>query len=146
MKQTYIFRNYLKQLRIPVMLIFLMACTSLYTLAQGDPVVAQNWTMIEKSNTMIDVSAQVIKCDTQSPAQLYLEIFNESSNDQKAHFKLTLTNPLTKAQEVHEISLMVEKAAIVKPSCKNSDYPSLRLKIPAGWDPATVQFTIAFII
>ena len=146
MEQTYIFRNYLEQLRIPVLLISLMACTSLYTLAQGDPVIAQNWTMIGKSNTMIDVSAQVIKCDTQSPAQLYLEIFNESSNDQKAHFKVTLTNPLTKAQEVHEISLMVGKADIVKPNCQSSDYPSLRLKIPAGWDPAKVQFTLAFII
>lgn len=109
--------------------------------------VYQNWTMIEENeDIMIEVSGKVLKCDFMNPTQLYIEIFNESSIDQVAHFNLILTNPQTNAEEVHEISLSVLQGAIKKPSCENDDYPSLRLNIPDGWDPATVQLSLTFIL
>lgn len=108
-------------------------------------IVYKEWELIGESESMIEVSARVLKCNPQSATQLHLEIFNESSNDQTAHFKITLTNPDTNAQEVHTISLAVVKGAIVKPNCENNDLPGLRINIPTNWDPATVKIALTFI-
>jgi len=127
-------------------LITVLSMTNL--MAQTNPnneTIYKEWELIGESESMIEVSARVLKCNSQSVAQMHVEIFNESSNDQTAHFKITLTNPATNAQEVHTISLAVVKGAIVKPNCENNDFSGLRINIPSNWDPAKVKIALTFI-
>ena len=131
---------HLSQFIILLMLIFPSSLK-----AQTSSVISENWMMIGESSSMIEVSARIIKCASNSTSQIHLEIFNEGSTDQTAHFKVTLTNSLTNKQKLYEISLAVLQGAIVKPDCGNNKYPSLRLNMPAGWDPATVQVALTFI-
>ncbi len=105
----------------------------------------QPWTKLGESKTMMDVSGQVIRCHPDSAAQLHLNVFNENSADQVAHFTILLTNPLTLEQVTKEVSRNAEKYAMAIATCDDSNYPDLRMNIPTGWDPATVKITLTFI-
>ena len=105
----------------------------------------QPWTKLGESSTMMDVSGQVIRCHPDSSAQLHLNVFNENSIDQLAHFTIRITNPLSQDQVTKEVSRSMEKYKMALANCEDNNYPDLRINIPLGWDPSTVKITIIFI-
>ena len=107
--------------------------------------VYQPWTKLGESTTMMDVSGQVIRCHPDSSAQLHLNVFNENSVDQLAHFTIRITNPVTLEQVTKEVSRNMEKFKMAIVNCEDNNYSDLRMNIPVGWDPTTVKITITFI-
>ena len=95
--------------------VFLLLTLPSLVKAQAQPTSAtvyQPWTKLGESITMMDVSGQVVRCHPDSSAQLHLNVFNESSLDQLAHFTIRLTNPVTLEQVTKEVSRNTEKFKI----------------------------------
>lgn len=113
--------------------------------APSTSTVYQPWTKLGESTTMMDVSGQVIRCHPDSSAQLHLNVFNEGTADQLAHFTVILTNPITLGQVTKEVSRNSEKYKMLIAGCDDNNYPDLKINIPVGWDPATVKISINFI-
>ena len=128
--------------------VFLLMTFATMVKAQAQPAAAtvyQQWTKLGESTTMMDVSGQVIRCHPDSSAQLHLNVFNENSIDQLAHFTIRFTNPVTLEEVTKEVSRNTEKFKMLIASCDDNNYPDLRINIPVGWDPATVKITLTFI-
>ena len=128
--------------------VFMLLTLASLVNAQAQPpsaTVYQPWTKLGESTTMMDVSGQVIRCHPDSSAQLHLNVFNENSVDQLAHFTIRITNPVTLEQVTKEVSRNMEKFKMAIVNCEDNNYSDLRMNIPVGWDPTTVKITITFI-
>jgi hypothetical protein len=124
--------------------IFVLITNSAFA-QQSSETVYQNWKMLGESPTNMEISGRVVQCDPDSAVQLHLDILNEGPSAQVAHFNITITNPSSGAQVIKEISYSIALGEFAIPHCGTNDFAALRIGIPAGWDPATVQFTLTFI-
>jgi len=135
----------MRKLLVAALLLLLCSGVSMAQGNSGNSIVYQNWKMIGESPTHYEVSARIIKCNPESAVQVQLEVFNEGVGSQACNFKITMVNPSTKEQVVREINLTLGVGEMVKPSCDDNDKQMLRLNIPAGWNPETIEFTVTFM-
>jgi hypothetical protein len=109
------------------------------------PAISQNWSQIfEDESIMMEISVQVIQCDSTSDTAVFVEVFNETPSNDTAKFDLTMTNPDNGNTQTATISFYIEGAHIERPECGSSDNASLRLSLPSGWDPETVELSVTY--
>ena len=131
---------------LPLVLLILVLPNTIKAQGSKEPVIYQNWKMIGESSTNYEVSARIVSCSSNSAAQLQIELFNEGSTAQIAHFNLTITNPATNEKIVKEISHYMALGAFIMPTCDSKDDESLRINLPLNWNPTTTIFTLKFIL
>lgn len=131
-------------LTLSVLSLFLSVSLSAATSnSPKEEVVYKNWDKLGESSNHIDVFARVIKCT--NTAQVHLMVFNESAIDQVSKFSIEITNTADNQKTTKEVSFSTTKATIYKADC-NSDaaMESLKIDLPAGYDPSKVTITINF--
>lgn len=108
-----------------------------------EEVVYKNWDKLGESSNHIDVFARVIKCT--NTAQVHLMVFNESSIDQVSKFSIEITNTADNQKTTKEVSFSTTKATIYKADCNSeAGMESLKIDLPAGYDPANVTIKVNF--
>ena len=130
--------------RISIIILLMIFSNSLFA-QQTNETEYQPWKLLVETSKQLEVSGRVVKCNNNTTPQLFLQVFNENPAAQLAHFNITLKNPITLIEVVQEISINMSGGLLAKPLCEDTTYSSLRLNIPDGWDPSTVQFTLTLI-
>lgn len=126
-------------------IVCLFACSVAATelKAQSTPVVYKDWEMLIESNTLLDVSYRVIKCD--ATPQIHLLIFNENVFDQTAAFDLEITDVASGQKFVKSINFSAKKTTVYKALCdSDASLNALKFDLPSGYNPAslTVKITL----
>jgi len=126
-------------------LVLLLGFTGSVNAQTSYPAISQNWLQIfEDESIMMEISVQVIQCDSASDTAVFIEVFNETPNNDTAKFDLTMTNPDNGNTETATISFYIQGAHIERPECGSSDNGSLRLSLPSGWDPEKVELSVTY--
>lgn len=92
---------------------------------------------------MVDVSYQIIKCSSDSNAEILLNVFNEAGI--KTNFGITLhfTDNSNIKKDV-SIALNVPQGDMWIASCENNKYPKLKFQVPDGIDADSLVLTITY--
>lgn len=111
--------------------------------AQTNPIIYKDWTVLGESKTQIDVSYRVLKCST--VPQVHLFLFNENPKEQTADFEIEITDSTTDKKLVKHIVFKLDIGAISQASCESSTtLDTLKIDLPAGFNPLTVSLKITF--
>lgn len=126
----------------------LMLCVFVFseTKAQNNPnTIYKEWVMLGESATHVDVSCRIVKCGLTTPNQIHLSVFNESASAQTTNMTIVVKNNATNTSFSTQISYTSAVAALVKADCSSSTSTnSLKIDLPAGYDPNNLTVTITF--
>jgi len=117
-----------------------------YVNDSGDPEVLKDWSRLEESATLVDVSYKVVRCSAGGPASVLLQIFNEGGMVSNIGFSLSITDLTTGSVTSHSIqSVAAPFAQIITGTCDGADQPLLKFDLPSGFDGANVSIVISYI-
>ncbi len=126
----------------------LMLCVFVFSeaKAQNNPnTIYKEWVMLGESATHVDVSCRIVKCGLTTPNQIHLSVFNESASAQTTNMTIVVKNNATNTTFSTQISYTSAVAALVKADCSSSTSTnSLKIDLPAGYDPNNLTVTITF--
>lgn len=113
------------------------------TTVDSTETVYQEWIQIgEAPLAHIDFSARVVGCSGTN--QVLLNIFNETPQSQVITFTIKVKNVADGAETTQLITTTMGIGAMNIAACGDSTYDNLKINIPSGYDPSTVQITISF--
>lgn len=126
-----------------MLLLFSAAIT--LTKAQSRPEtrdeIIKEWAFLGESKTQLDVSYRVIKCS--GTGEVHLQIFNESPKDQVAKFDIEIYNT-DGTKFTKEVTFSVDRAAIVQPTCGETNLNDLKISLPANYNLQELKVKIIF--
>jgi hypothetical protein len=129
-------------------MIFLLAiiCSSLNAQSQNlpeVPVVYKNWLILGESNSHLDVSSRVVRCDAVNKVEL--KVISENNTNAVLHCTVTITNPKNGEKLTREINMAVTSFQTLAPSCgAGNPLPDLKIDLPESFDPMNIMTTIIF--
>lgn len=145
MRQYYTLKNSFKKLRILFLIVLTMGLATLHTYAQGEPVIAKDWTALPEAEYMLDVTYRIIDCDGNGDYALHLHVFNENTEKSNANLSLKVTDEVSgNFFEYRLRDFPLAFAAMLSAECGSSDYPELKIGIPSVFTADKLKVEITY--
>jgi hypothetical protein len=130
----------------PMVLLAIMLLSTQFVLqAQTtNPTIYKDWSFLGESSDHFDVEYRVIKCA--ATPQVHLFVFNEDPNARVLKFDIEITNNADGQKFTKSITLNAGAAEMYRADC-STDNPvlnSLKVDLPAAYDPANILVKITF--
>lgn len=123
------------------MLCFVMGMNA-FASAQNETVF-QDWTSLEESTQLIDVSYRIVKCTEDASIQIHFHIFNENPEEKTLSFSLEITdgNGNSETIEVNGLNLEIGEMRIA--DCSDAN-PEIKVDFPTNLDANTASVEIHY--
>lgn len=123
------------------MLCFVMGMNA-FASAQNETVF-QDWTSLEESTQLIDVSYRIVKCTEDASIQIHFHIFNENPEEKTLSFSLEITdgNGNSETIEVNDLNLEIGEMRIA--DCGDAN-PEIKVDFPTNLDANTTSVEIHY--
>lgn len=135
-----------KLLVFTFLLVSTMFCTSeIFAQTAPTETIYKDWLFAGESANHVDVSTRIIKCNSTSPDQVHLFIFNEGSTNNVISFVVTVTNNDSKEAFSTAITHTVNRAEMIRAMCDNDEsLNDLKISLPSNYNPNNLTLSVTF--
>lgn len=130
--------------RLLLLFFIVMICENVHSQNPPlNPIIYQGWKILGEGSNHLDVSYQILKCDTVN--KVHLKITSESNTNEVLHCTVKIVNLLNNENIVRQITMPVSTFQVLQPNCgNNTALQELVFDLPVSYNPMNITAIITF--